>query len=151
MTRAPKLDPEFAPLRDLIEKVDPQDFVILALGGYLGYHGWTPLTGLINSLKGLAGPLTDIEFDLQDPLDWVKLSPGIGAGSPIPMFIQLLYGSPTPDSEITSPRAQETKEEWAEKIKKDQERRLKAAIGALEAYAMTRPGFISGIGEIVPL
>jgi len=127
-------------INKLAEKLDPTDLMIMTVGAWLGYHGWTPITSLINIAKGVIPSVESINY-------------GIGMGlSPIPFawqdpigqFIGLLTGGKKPD------------EETSEEEKKDiHDRYLLAGVGMIEAYALTRPGTIGsilqGIGEIVPL
>jgi len=111
---------------DLIKEVG-MDSVIMMLGAYLGYNGWTPLTALVNELRKAA----DGNFSYLS-----LVSPIVAyytAGKAIENMINPETNEPMTANESAHAR------------------RMTAAIGALEAYALTRPGALQGIGEIIPL
>lgn len=111
---------------DLIKEVG-MDSVIMMLGAYLGYNGWTPLTALVNELRKAADGNFSYLSLVSPIIAYYTLAKAIGG--------------------MTNPETNEpaTAEETAHA------RRMTAAIGALEAYALTRPGALQGIGEIIPL
>jgi len=127
-------------LEKILEKIDPTDLAIMTIGAWLGYHGWTPLTSLINIAKDLP-PIPQLDIGLFElgkspfPFAWQD---------PIGQLIRLISGGEKPPEEATE-----------EEKKKIHERYLAAGIGFLEAYALTRPGtlggILQGIGEIAPL
>jgi hypothetical protein len=121
-----------------LEAIPATDLVILSLGGFLGMKGWTPITALINVAAGAASgdvlrgnnPLVDL---------------ALGA-VPFGPLIKILFGD-LPRSPGPAPSAD------ALAVLSDLAGR--AALGAIEAYTLTRPGFVTGIvqgiGEILPL
>ena len=106
------------------EALAPADAIVFTLGAYLGFHGYTPLTALINVAKGvqaaLSGPLTP-EIAVLEAL------------SPIFFFARLLTPQLPPETPVS------------ERV----DRVLKTTLGAIEAYALTRPGAIQGIAATV--
>ena len=124
---------EFDPEEFLIAKlkeIPATDLLIFTLGAYLGTRGWTPISALLNIAKGLSGA----EIRL----------PGLEVHGAPAFIIRTIAGFVGVD--LNQPGT--TKEDIADTI-------AKAAIGALEAYALTRPGtvggILQGIGAIVPL
>lgn len=160
---------------DFIGKVGI-DATILALGAYLGYNGYTPVTALMNTIK--SEEAEDIWKFLTTP-GWKLVSDAIDeANEPDAVKVEDLelaikykkeeiaditarinsYAEPqfaVPDIQLRKHMYDEL--EALQKQLSDVKgsvlhaKLLNAAIGALEAYTMTRPGFVSGIGEIIPL
>ena len=125
-----EFDPEEFLTRKL-EEIPGVDILILSLGAFLGTKGWTPITALINIGKGVSerGP----EFQ-------AVVFGATVLGGPLGFLItSLLWPNPA-----TRPPPDQLPELIG-----------KAALGAIEAYALTRPGTIGGIlqgiGAIVPL
>jgi hypothetical protein len=124
---------EFEPeefLLDKLQEIPATDLLIFTLGAYLGTRGWTPISAMINIAKGISGA----EIRL----------PGYTVSGGPAFIIRTIAGLIGVD--LNAPGT--TKEEIADTI-------AKAALGALEAYALTRPGtvggILQGIGAIVPL
>jgi hypothetical protein len=126
-----ELEPEEI-LRLKLWDIPPTDMVIMSLGAWLGYNGYTPVTAMINLAKGLTDTaprsLVDIAFI------------GILSG-PIGIILSTLL-QPPPATPVTD------KEKLARNL-------INAGVGAIESYALTRPGVVTGlaqaIGEILPL
>lgn len=124
---------EFDPEEFLLSKlreIPATDLLIFTLGGYLGIRGWTPISALINIAKGLSGA----EIRL----------PGYSVSGPPAFIIRTIAGLVG----VNLDEARTNPEKFADTI-------AKAGIGALEAYALTRPGtvggILQGIGAIIPL
>jgi len=121
----------------LIEKIDPINIIILSTGFWLGMRGWTPITSLIDFVTGQSmGQTMKEQTKTAAELKMTWLLGGIGD-----VLVYLLGGIGPDDKEKYDPTL----------IDKREETIMKGMIGMLEAYAITRPGFLSGIGEIVPL
>lgn len=129
MAKTEEFDPEKFLLGKLRE-VPASDLLIFTIGAYLGTRGYTPITAMINIAKGLTGA------ELRLPGRTVT-----GAPAFIIRTIAGFVGVPL-ELARTDPAA------FADLI-------AQAGIGALEAYALTRPGtvggILQGIGAIVPL
>ena len=113
-----------------LQEIPATDLLIFTLGAYLGTRGWTPISALLNIAKGLGGA----EIVL----------PGYSVTGAPAFIIRTIAGLVGVDIN----EARTNPEKFADTI-------AKAGIGALEAYALTRPGtvggILQGIGAIIPL
>jgi len=114
-----------------LEEIPGVDLAILSMGAFLGTKGWTPITSLINISRGGSGTGPRFDPNLQLAAGLIPI-----AG---PLILLLLGGQPAGPIDRQSLS----------------DRLGSAALGAIEAYAITRPGAIGGIlqgiGEIIPL
>lgn len=138
-------------LEKILEKIDPVDIIILSTGFWLGLRGWTPITALINYFTGLKLDSLGVEYKTYVETNGQKQKLPLPVRQPgLIDEIMKLFGVKDPtafdfDKKQTIPTSpSETKFEQEEII-------MKGMIGMLEAYAITRPGFLTGIGEIIPL
>jgi len=127
-------------LDKLFAEVNPTDALILTAGAIAGMKGYTPISAMINSASGLAegkaaGALYGIDPVLKGALTYGAAFAGLPGifGSYFTMWTK-------PKEDMTV----EEKSEW----ERSGDLIALAAIGMIEAYAITRPGVVQGIGEI---
>lgn len=121
-------------LETKLREIPGVDIAILSMGAFLGWRGWTPITGLINIAKGFAPSPIITGGPVPPYIAWT--TPGL---------ITNIIASFLPRPPAGASPAQY--EQYAEQLSK-------AMLGAVEAYALTRPGtvggILQGIGQIVP-
>jgi|WetSurMetagenome_2_1015567.scaffolds.fasta_scaffold104612_3 hypothetical protein len=133
----------------LTKEADPTDLFILSAGFIAGYHGYTPVTSLMKLGGGAISSIDDMKqkakngdvvagFELGFGLGGGVLGAGIGAAySAFSGVFSHVSNSP----DIPVDKKKEILEGLIAHLSM-------ACIGAIEAYAITRPGTIAGIGEI---
>lgn len=145
-------------LDDLMAEMPPTDLMVMMLGAVAGYNGYTPMSAVINVGSGLG----DINKGLKEKADKGDVIAGyaygatnspfgvLGGASPLITFIYGSLGAAQAAQAGTTPETVnlpvDQRKELAQAI---MAKAALAAIGAIEAYAITRPGTIAGIGEIV--
>lgn len=171
----------------LVQEVGVPDMLILTAGFFAGTQGWTPMTALINmgrvDTSETKKKLTELQQQgnttagfingynpTMSPLDAFipppfRLLLGIG-GSGQAFTSGIFNGPPSSDEVGAAVEAAGSKKKWKEYTPDEQKQiidGIKATIalgciGMIEAWAITRPGtlqgigsMIQGIGEIVPL
>jgi hypothetical protein len=119
-----------------LQEIPGPDILILTLGGILGFNGYTPLTALINTFTGGTRGAFDVlkrGTEATGGLSWIAGPIGT-----------LVAGLLVPGEAVSPPMAE---------VRKGQ--LLNAMTGAIESYAITRPGVAVGlaqaVGEILPL
>jgi len=128
-------------LDKLFAEVNATDAIIMTAGAIAGMKGYTPLSAMINIGKGVAtGTATGSLYNI-DPLLKSALTYGT-AFAGVPGIIGAYF------TLWSKPAEQQTQEE------KDQlavfgDTIAMGMIGLIEAYAVTRPGTVAGVGEIV--
>lgn len=132
-----------------MSELAPADALIMSMGFYAGYNGYTPLTAIINQ-TGSGGYYQnlidranrgDVAAGFQGGLMFGGGLLGASLGAMYSAFkgpIDALTGNPA----VGEAERQDI-------IKGFQAKIAMACMGAIEAYAITRPGTIQGIGEIV--
>ena len=155
------------------EALPAEDTVIFTLGAFLGANGYTPITAFLNFLKlpetGVVHDAIDIYTAFQTklleastPLFGIVKGGTIGVISvlsPIFGIIAGILGDPPrgfvrPPVTFAPLAGGASPSEVQKGFDISLARTMNAAIGALEAYALTRPGTIGGIlqgiGQIIP-
>ena len=141
-TKAEKRTAFVDKLDKLFAEVSPTDGLILTAGFIAGTKGYTPITAMINTATGLisgssAGSLYGIDPVLKLEGTWAA---GLALGLPGLMGAYLTAWQKPPE--------QKTKED-KDIIDSLGETIALGCIGMLEGYAITRPGTLAGVGEIV--
>ena len=118
--------------------LSPKDAAAMTLGAFLGYHGYTPLTALINAAGGAV-------YSIRAAQDRFHETAAMTPAGPLFEFVNLIFplfgvvaGGLTPG---------ETPQQAKERILPNL---LNATLGSLEALALVQPGTLQGIGEIIP-
>lgn len=139
------IDDTVSRLDKLFAELPPQDALIMSMGFIAGWNGYTPLSAML----GLAGN--------GDPLQWLKdkaASGDVVAGYQSGFFtvpgipvVGMVAGGITSliDGLSGNPSNEVSPEQNASLVVHIS----MGCIGAIEAYAITRPGTVQGIGEIV--
>lgn len=148
---------------------EPQEFIILGLGFFVGYEGYDILDWLLKGLHtklkaetpadiathAVLGPVSFLAPKTALDITKVAVFPWFGA-------LEAFWNANIDLSQVPFKQKQRTDEDigndpdksetqkaievWAH----DQKARiLLGAMGAIAAYAITRPGFFTGIGDIV--
>lgn len=133
-------------LDKLLGEAPPQDILILAMGFIAGANGYTPLSALFKSSGVLSSTDSlqekaakgDATAGFMSGLTSIPGLPIVGgiAGGLIAGLNGLFPTAPLSEPEKVTYDATMAKLSLA-------------CIGAIEAYAITRPGTVAGIGEIV--
>lgn len=146
---------------------EPQEFIILGLGFFIGYEGYDVLDPFLKGIHAkMKSPADAATIALLGPLSLAlpKQAIDIAKVAVFPWFgaLEAFWNANIDLSQVPFKQKQRTDEEirtdpnksdgqkaveiWAH----DQKARiLLGAMGAIAAYAITRPGFFAGIGEIV--
>jgi len=143
----------------------PEDFAILGLGFFAGYEGYDVLAHFFSGFglmkleeqtasdiitRAASGPAGFIMP--QALVDIAKLSmfPGLAIGDIIGGKVhEILHPQKTDQQIADDPSKTEDQKKLDIYIHDLKARMVMGALGAIAAYTITRPGFISGIGEIV--
>lgn len=137
-------------LDKLLAEAPPQDLLIMGFGLVAGWNGYTPITGLMN----MGGNAVSTWQDLVDKASKGDVIAGGMAGMPLGLAggaIGMMYAAfAGPINAMTGEREVVVEPDKV-KIMRDAiaAKTALACIGAIEAYAITRPGTVAGIGEIV--
>jgi len=122
---------------ELARDMPRADAVILVLGMIAGSQGYTPLSAILG--MDLTGSMKVQEKAASGAIQgMLSAGPLVGVGLIVGGLLGTIEGLTSGDE----PTDNATREAWQAKI-------AMAAIGAIEAYAVTRPGTVAGIGEIV--
>jgi MFS family permease len=122
---------------ELAQDMPRADAVILVLGMIAGSQGYTPLSAILGA--DITGSMKVQEKASSGAIQgMLSAGPLVGVGLIVGGLIGTFEGLSSGDE----PTDNATREAWQAKI-------AMAAIGAIEAYAITRPGTVAGIGEIV--
>lgn len=146
-------------LDKLVADMKPEDLLIMSMGAFAGSRGYTPLTALF-SVGGLSvGSVSDLKAKADKGDVVAGFQVGFG-GSPLGMFtgaiplVGLISGlnsaaqvaSKGSGPDVTPEMSSSDKNIVVEAI---YSKIALACIGAIEAYTITRPGTLAGVGEIV--
>jgi hypothetical protein len=144
MKKADKADKLSVIMDRLLAEIKLEDLLIMSAGALAGSQGYTPLSALIKGMSGGQAAETGV-----DPLKLAvaAFGPGIGLAynwplllGPLGPFIGLAVGQFV-KADGTPPT--ETEKEAITKTM------ALASVGMIEAYAITRPGAIQGIADLV--
>jgi len=144
MTKSERAEQMSKLLDRLFQEIKLEDLLIMSAGALAGSQGYTPLSAMIKSMNDGAGKDTGV-----DPLKtaMAAFAPGVGLAynwplllGPLGPFIGIAVGNFV--------KKDGTEPTDAEKQQITQTMAL-AAVGMIEAYAITRPGAIQGIADIV--
>lgn len=146
----PDLSKITATLDRFVSEADPEDLALMSMGAFAGWHGYTPLTALINTAGAGVDFLQDIKEKAKKGDSIAALEYGTAMGAINPMMggpstiAALLYPffNPSYGDNIATSEKVEIKDAVVAHL-------CLACIGAIETYVITRPGTIAGIGEIV--
>jgi len=127
-------------LDKLFADVDPIDALILTAGFIAGTKGYTPISAMINVASGTSGAVGAL-YGI-DPLLKTELSYVASLFGGVPGLIGSYF------TLWAKPEEQKTQEEKDIMVKVGDTVAM-GCIGMLEGYAVTRPGTIAGVGEIV--
>ena len=128
-------------LDKLFAQISPTDAIVLTAGFIAGTRGYTPVSALIKAAAGLtegtaAGALYNIDPLLKVSGTWMAAYGGIPG-----LLAAYLTMWQKPKEDRTA-EEQSVVEAYTDVI-------ACGCVGLVEAYAITRPGFISGVGDIV--
>jgi hypothetical protein len=123
---------------ELAKDMPRADAIILVLGMIAGSQGYTPLSALLGSNITGSGTIQNKAAN-GAVQGFFSAGPLAGVGLIVGGLFGTIEGFVGSGDEPTDTA---TREAWQSKI-------AMAAIGAIEAYAITRPGTVAGIGEIV--
>lgn len=144
-----KLDSVVNTIDKLMSDLPPQDFTIMSLGAFAGWHGYTPLTALINAGGSAVSGVDNLaqrasQGDIVAGFETGMLTGGVLGGSIGAMFAAFsgAYNGIVGNQDIK-------KEDKKTILDGLVAHMALACVGSIEAYAITRPGAIAGIGEIV--
>jgi len=137
MPRISKSQEKAAEILDrLLQEIKLEDLMIMSAGAIAGSQGYTPMSALIKGMStksGIAGQDTGVEHIKE------AASAYLFTQTFNPLFILVGFLLPSGQQEpINDEEKKAQVNQWA-----------LAAIGMIEAYAITRPGAIQGIADIV--
>jgi hypothetical protein len=130
-----------------LEEIPGTDLYILMIGGMLGAAGWTPVTALLNMATGASRTVAQNIEQSNAAIRQAGFNPDffdfLPGGIIAKVIAPMLVGSkPPPPSAV-------------DRLKAFQQTLLMAGVGAMETFALTRPGtvggILQGIGSIIPL
>jgi len=116
-----------------LEKMPPQDAAIMAAGFIAGTQGYTPMSAIIK-----LGITPETKGAFEDMAAAVYLI----TGGPFQWATYLLGESRQMKDESGADRPPTASETALAVL-------ALGCIGTIEAYAVTRPGFLSGVGEVI--
>lgn len=130
----------------MLEKLPAEDAIIFTCGFYAGYHGYTPITAL---MKGAGAGVADLQAKAAKGDLAAGLQLGMGFGG-LGMSLGVMYAAFSgPINKLLNSNVDMPESSRADIIAGFEAKIALACVGAVEAYALTRPGTIAGIGQIV--